>query len=194
MNEKLVVSEGYTLAPKAKRLIERTLASGSTVNIVALSCPDYASSGDVYTFEGTLGEGVPLLTKLHCDAIEQSIEHIDPGQINIELLIADIESENTSLVNLYTGGDYDEYKRRCDVSMLMVHGYLNDRFPEIKTVSSSFMRLCDTDGTFLDYRNKYFGILMQRFNIDHGFRLQVENNVRNKHTGMHTTSCQYPIP
>lgn len=180
MKENISIPEGYSLADKAKKLIDRTIAKSDVVNIVGLSCPDYASSDDVYIFEGQLGDGVPLLTKLHCDAIEQAIEGIDPESLRIEMLIADIESENTHLVNLYTDGDYDEYKRRCDNSMQKVGDYLQGKFPEIETIASSFMRLEDEGGSFVDYRNKYFDLLMTRFNCDRSFSLQVENSVRAK--------------
>lgn len=180
MKENINIPEGYSLANKAKNLIDRTVKSGGLVNIVGLSCPDYASSDDVYTFEGKLGEGVPLLTKLHCHAIEQAIKGVDPDCLTIEILIADIESENAHLVNLYTDGDHDEYKRRCDSSMQKVEGFLRDKFPEVETTSSSFMRLTDEGGTFVDYRNKYFELLMTRFNCDRSFNLQVANSVRAK--------------
>lgn len=180
MKNELIIPDGYSLPEKARKLVNRTIAKGHVLNIVALSCPDYASSDDVYTFEGQLGEGVPLLTKLHCNAIEQAIDGIEPDNIHIEILVADIESENTHLVDLYTNGDHDEYKRRCDVSMQKVGDYLQGKFPEIETIASSFMRLEDEGGTFVDYRNKYFDLLMTRFNCDRSFSLQVANSVRAK--------------
>lgn len=180
MKDNFKVPDGYSLAEKASNLLNRTIAKGDAVNLVALSCPDYASSDGVYTFEGDLGEGVPLLTRLHCDAIKQAIADIDPSKILIEFLIADIESENTHLVNLYTAGDHDEYKKRCDASMQETETYLQDRFPEIRTTASSFMRLEGEGGSFTDYRNKYFDLLMNRFNCDRSFSLQVENSVRAK--------------
>lgn len=180
MKEHINVPEGHTVPPKARSLINRTIAHGERVNVVVLTCPDYASAGDVYIFSDGLGEGVPLLTKLHSDAIEATFQDVDPAQLTIEVLVADIESENMALVNLYTGGDYEEYKRRCDSSMLAIEAYLQTRFPDSETIASSFMRLSDEGGSFVDYRDRYLEMLMEQFATDYSFSNQVLNNVRNK--------------
>lgn len=179
--------QDYILPEKAIKQIEKALDSGRKVRFTLLSCPDYSSTGDAYTFEGGLGNGVPLLTKLHTEGVIKLVDGLSDEKrslIELEVLIADIESENPHLVELYTGGDFDEYKIRCDRSMLRIKDYLRTHgsgFSE--RISSSFLRLQDdmtSPSDFLGIRNAYYELVASRFANDHSLNFQIQSNVRNK--------------
>lgn len=182
MKELLNTSDNYQMPSKSIKQVERALHNGGKLRFTVLSCPDYDSSGDQYVF-GNLNSGVPLLTKLHVGGVLELIRSIDPSQVMIEVLIADIESENPHLVGLYTDGDHEEYKRRCQLSELAIASYLDQVSPDTTNSSSSFMKLrdpVDPDRTFLDIRERYFEVLQHCFAGDRALTDIVSRNVRQK--------------
>lgn len=180
------VPPDYGFSQKGIKQISSALDRKQKVRFTLLSCPDYSSDDEVYTFKG-LGDGVPLLTKLHVDAVLKLLEGLSPDECNnveIEVLIADIEAENAHLVELYADGDYSAYKARCDASVKAVESYLSKRCSRIGEVtSSSFLRLRDDSvepADFLGIRNVYYELVAERFAMDHTFNFQIQSNVRSK--------------
>lgn len=173
--------EGYDIPEKTSRAIDRAHESGKTVVYIVLSCPDYLSKDGKYIF-GELREGVPLLTSLHTEALRQVLESED----QFDVLVADVESHNRFLVDIYTNGDSDEYQRRCDSSIVAVGEYLGRQIPGIATHASSFLTyfededLPTTNGVFIDTREAFYEKLLRKFGSDRRFENQVLNKVRTK--------------
>lgn len=177
------VPKDYNLPQRGTNQVASALDHGDKVRFTLMSCPDYSSDGEVYTFKN-LGEGVPLLTKLHTEAVMELLAKLDPAKLNsveIEVLMADIEAENPHLVELYSGGDYDGYKAKCDASVESVKKYLAERCQTVGQVtSSSFLRLHDESTDFLKIRNTYYELVADRFANDRVFNFYLQANVRSK--------------
>lgn len=201
--------KGYDIPERTTRAIDRAHEAGKPVVYIVLSCPDYLSENGKYVF-GELNEGVPLLARLHTEALRESIESENSSNSCFNVLIADVESHNRFLVDLYTGGDYLEYQRRCDASKEAVGEYLKTQFSKANAFSSSFLSYFEVtanptkfghpmglrgedflrffedqadqscNGQFIDTREAFYELLLKKFGYDKKFENKVLNRVRTK--------------
>lgn len=183
----------YEFSNKSRNAAGRSGASGKTLGIFILSCPDYDSNGLEYTF-GQLNEGVPLLAKLHLSAIEPLLQLCEAEGIktSLEVLIADIEAVNPTLVQAYTAGDESLYQKKCDSSVKATEEYMvraSCTFRSVDISASSFLRRFEPSqitshdpeqNSFLRIRQHYKEHLKGLLETDHSLAHKVHNNVRNK--------------
>jgi len=185
----------YELALRQRRMLGRASLEGIPIDIFVLSCPDYSSDRDKYTFSGGLGEGVPLLTKHHLIAIEPLIELCEKTdtKARVTVLVADIEAYNQALCDQYTGGSRDEYLKICRGSMKAIddkfaHIYQSQGIDFCVSGFVDFFALDNEPEKFLTTRALYKEILYRAYSRPGTLRDKITNNIRSKVNGRYYAS------
>ena len=80
----------------ALRLARAWVSEEGRPRVYAPSCPDYGHDGTNYTFRG-LGRGVSLLAERHLEFLG-SLQECVPGGLEVSILVADQEVEDTEIV------------------------------------------------------------------------------------------------
>ncbi|MEO6509056.1 MAG: hypothetical protein ABIO02_03810 [Patescibacteria group bacterium] len=95
----------------------RNAMCGNPISIYIGSCPDYSQTNGKYNHR-SLGEEVPLLSKLHLESSLDALKIMDNFDVKYEmiLMVADVEAIDEYFAERFTGGSEDEFIRRCEVS------------------------------------------------------------------------------
>jgi hypothetical protein len=164
---------------REQKRLQRILSEVSTENPLVIyvgSCPDYTHHNGLYTHEG-LGEDVPLLTTLHLQRDMGLLDVLDRHHLPYEyiIMVADVEAEDEIFVSRFSGGDQEEFRRRCHRSVAATQEII-DRFIQPhhqgKIRSSSFFTEFG-DETFMYYQEAYRQKLEQQYLSDSSFQMRV---------------------
>lgn len=102
--------------PWVRRGLSRRFASAKLL-VVSAVCPDYARSESGFTYAG-VGTGVPYIAREHLLLMRSLGQRLALNDIELEyhVVLADTEFDLPFVVRRMTGGDADEFLRRCEAS------------------------------------------------------------------------------
>ncbi|QQS39194.1 hypothetical protein IPM62_01095 [Candidatus Woesebacteria bacterium] len=169
---------------KQQRLLGRHLMNvthDEPLKIYVGSCPDYSHDGGKYTHEG-IGEGVPLLTKMHLTYEVSMLEALRDHDIpfTYTIMVADVEAEDTVFCERFTNGNQDEFVKRCHQSveetksLLQLDAALSNVSRNIN--ASSFFQEFGKE-RFLEYQGKYMDVLTNLYGSEPDFIAKVDDDV-----------------
>lgn len=183
--DELSKMEGIRLPQKKGELarLKASLEEANPVNPLSIfvgSCPDYSHRNGLYTHE-ELRDGVSLLAQYHLRYDVPALRLFDLAGVPYvyTLMVADVEAVDEVFCARFTGGDREEFLRRCRstqaetakaMSALSSSLGLNGRM-----VSSSFFRVFGEE-KFLYYQEAYRAVLTARYHEDESFQFRVDQD------------------
>lgn len=127
-----------------------------------------------------------MMSRQHLEGIEPLLKLLveDNVHTTLVILIADIESTNTALVDTYAKGDSKRYSELCVRSAVNVQRSHEKAMSEkgIELVCSTFMTFFEdsTGDVFLEVREKFCKYLHQKFDTINSFEFRVISQVASK--------------
>lgn len=186
----LVEFDNYELAMRQRRMLGRASLEDMPIEVYVLSCPDYTSIDDKYTFSGGVRGGVPLLTDLHLEGIEPLVDLCakTKTKLAVKVLVADVEAYNQALCNKYTNGDRNQFLARCAESVESIKAEYGKEYQSrgIDFTASTFLDYFSTSTdpeVFLATRALYKEVLFASFITSGPLHNKVTNNIRSKKNG-----------
>ena len=146
---------------------------GKPVRFFVGSCPDYSNNGEIYTHED-LGDGVPLLTRVHLQSDAGLLIALEELKVPYEyvIMVADVEAIDEVFCNRFTNGNEAEFLNRCKRSEQKTKDLLNKMGLGSKLRSSSFFGEFGR-GRFMELQADYEKVLAVRLESDNSFRMRV---------------------
>lgn len=166
---------------KALSEVIRNATPASPVTIYVGSCPDYSHENGLYTHQG-IGENVPLLSEVHINSDLSLLRTLESNQIPYEyvLMVADVEAIDEVFSQKFTGGDQEEFLRRCLTSAQATQNLLDSTKQKEGLIgglrSSSFFTEFGYEN-FLQIQNAYMATLSERYDSDSSFRQRVTGDI-----------------
>jgi len=165
--------EGKGQTGRLKEHLFDSLVGSDLIDIYAGSCPDFSHKDGLYTHEG-VGDGLPLLSKVHVDLDVPLAEHLTENGVKCRyiLMLADVEAMDEVFCQRFTDGNQLEFLARCRRSMEATSGYLKQAGSKIEARASSFF---DEFGQerFMDRQREYEETLAVKYGQDASFRMRV---------------------
>ncbi len=106
---------------------------GREICLIVPVCPDYGKGENFYR---QMGEGISPEAKGGIEAVKALIPILEKVKIktNVEILVADTETDIPEIIQSCAGGDENKYLRRCRLSRDMIADELIN-FPEVKVMT-----------------------------------------------------------
>lgn len=164
-----------------KSAIFFSLIKGREIYIYAGSCPDYSHKNGLYTHEG-IGDGLPLLSKLHVDLDVRLVESLLEQGVACRylLMLADVEVMDDYFCQKFTGGDRGEFLARCSSSVRVTGEYLREATKANPNFfASSFFEIFGQE-RFMQMQDLYEQMLLEKSVSDLKFYQRVEKDTKQR--------------